>query len=172
MLEFNDIEKLIIEQAFFNAVAEDTKTKNPDNLRGRVDAMMERDYYENPMAGKSFDLKLLGQKVGTYSLTVSKGKPSKTETSLEIADRDEFMAWAEANGYVEKVADMDAIMEDFKADGVLPDGCKPVEITTPEVVGGIVTRSTVRVDQERVARALGPQLEPIVYALLEGGEDD
>lgn len=172
MVELNDVEKLIVEQAFLNAVAKDTRTKTPDNLRGRVDAMMEDAYYNNPMAGRSFDLKLFGEKVGTYSMTVSKGKPQQTDMTLEISDRDGFMAWAEENGYIERVADMEAILADFKEHGVIPEGCTPVEVITPEVVGGVVTRTTVKVDQERVARVLGPQLEPVVYALLGGGEDE
>lgn len=171
MIELSNVEKLIVKQAFFNAVADDLKTRDPDNLRGQVDEAMKDAYRDNPMAGKSYDLKLMGQKVGTYSLTVSKGKPQRVETTLQVEDRDEFMAWAEENGYVEKVADMDAIISDFARDGVIPNGCAPVETVIPEVVGGEITRTTVKVDEAEVARVLGPQLETMAYALLEGGID-
>lgn len=173
MVELSEVEKLIVKQAFVNAVGDDVSTKKPGNLRDRVDEQMKNAYLTSPIAGKSFDLKLMGQKVGTYSLTLSKGKPSRTEVSFEINDRDEFMAWAEENGYVEKVADMDAILADFEQDGIVPNGCTPIEIVTPAVVGGEITRTTVKVDAGEVARVLGPQLEPMAYALLEGvGDDD
>lgn len=171
MVEMTKVEELIVKQAFLNAVGEDLKTKDPDNLRGQVDQMMREAYEQNPMAGKSYDLKLLGQKVGTYSLTVSKDKPSREELTLEINDRAEFMAWAEENGYVEKVADMDAVLEDMRKGGVVPDGCTPAKVVIPGTVGGIVTRTTVKVDEGEVMRVLGHQLEPIAYALLGGVED-
>lgn len=171
MQEFTEIEELIVKQAILNAVASDTKTKNPDNLRGRVDAMMEENYYINPMAGRSFDLRLKGQKVGTYSLTVSKSEPQKVETSLEINDRQAFMQWAEENGFIDKTPNMDAIMKHFEMCGEVPEGCRPVEVVTPEVIGGVVTRTTVKVDSKEVARVMGHQLEPMVYAILESGQD-
>lgn len=171
MLELTNTEKLAIAQAFQKAVGGMTKTGDPSNLRGEVDAEMRERYMSDPMAGKSYDLKLLGQKVGTYYLTVSKGRPESRETTLEIKDRGEFMAWAEENGYVEMVADMEAIMSDFSTSGEIPAGCDVVEVVKPEVLGGEVTRTTLKVDEAEVARVLGPQLEPIAYALLEGGID-
>lgn len=164
--ELSDIERFIVKQAVLNAVADDVKTNVPDNLRGRLDSAMKASYYENPMAGKSYDLKLMGQKVGTYSLTVSKGKPSKVEQSFEVDDHMAFAEWAENMGFV--TVDMDAVMAHFKDTGEVPEGCSPVEVVTPEVVGGVVTRTTVRVDSAEVARVLGPMLEPVAYALLEG----
>lgn len=170
MIELSEVEKLIIKQAFVSAVGADVKTKDPNNLRGWLDATMEEQYYSNPLAGTSYDLKLLGQKVGTYTLTVSKGKPSKVETGIDVVDESEFVAWAEKRGYTKTVVDMDAIENAFRATGEVPDGCLPTQTVTPEVLGGKVTRSTIRVDSAEVARVLGPQLEPVVYALLEGGE--
>lgn len=172
MVELSNIEKLIVKQAFVSAVADDIKTKNPDNLRGQVDEMMKEAYYGSPMAGRSFDLRLMGEKVGTYSLTVSKGAPEKVERTFEVQDKQAFMEWAEENGYVEKVADMEAILADFRENGVVPEGCNPVEVIIPEVLGGAVTRTTVKVDSEKVARVLGPQLEAVAYALLEGVDYD
>lgn len=172
MVKLSNVEKLIIKQAFVNAVSNDVSTKNPDNLRGQLDATMKQAYYDNPLGGRSFDLRLMGRKVGTYSVTVSEGKPQEVSKSLEVKDRAQFMEWAEANGYVEKVADMDAILSDFRENGEIPDGCEPIEVVTPEVVGGVVTRSTMRVYPKKVAEALGPQLEAAAYALLEGVGDD
>ena len=146
------------------------KTKNPDNLRGRIDEAMKEAYYSNSMAGKSFDLKLLGTKVGTYSLTVSKGKPQETKRGFAVLDEAAFLAWAEDNGFV--AVDMDAVEKHFKETGEVPEGCEGTEYVIPEIDGGIVTRTTVKVDSKAVARVLGPQLEPVAYALLEWGFDE
>jgi len=170
MVELSDVEKLIVKQAFLNAVADDVSTKDDGNLRGRVDALMKEAYYESPMAPKSFDLKLLGQKVGTYSLTVSKGKPQKVTDTLEITDKEALRVWAIMNGCVS--VDMGAVVRHWEETGEVPDGCEPAQVIEPEVLGGNVTRTTVRVDEQEVARVLGPQLEPIVYALLEGGSNE
>lgn len=169
MVELSEVEKLIVKQAFLNAVADDVATRNPDNLRGRVDEMMKEAYYDSPMAAKSFDLKLLGEKVGTYSLTVSKGKPQQIIEDLNVDDYGRLMAWAAENGFIE--VDMDAVRSHFKACGEVPDGCSVNQSVIPEVVGGVVTRTTVKVDERTVARVLGPQLEPIAYALIEGEND-
>lgn len=169
MVELSEVEELIVKQAFLNAVASDTKTKTPDNLRGRVDEMMKESYYGNPMAGKSYDLKLMGRKVGTYSLTVSKPKPQEVETSLEVDDRNALYNWAVGEGFVQ--VDMDAILDHFKRSGEVPEGCRPIEVVKPEVVGGEITKTTVSVDQAEVMRVLGPQLETVTYMLLEGEHD-
>lgn len=168
MVELTDVEKLIVKQAIFNAIADDVKTKEPSNLRGRLDEAMKESYYGNPMAGKSYDLRLLGQKVGTYSLTVSKGKPQEVRRSFEVRDVEKFKAWAQENGFM--AIDMKAVESHFAATGEVPEGCAGTEVIVPEVVGGVVTRTTVKVDQAEVGRVLGPQIQPIVYALLERGE--
>lgn len=170
MVEMSDVEKLAVEQAFLNAVADDVKTKEPGNLRGRVDAQMIEGYYSNPMAGKSYDIKLFGRKVGTYSLTVSKGKPQEVTRTFEVDDFAAFYEWAENMGFMQ--VDMDAVKRHFDECGEVPDGCTPIKVVKPEVLGGTVTRTTVKVDQQEVMRVLGPQLEPIAYALLGGGEDE
>lgn len=166
MLELTNTEKLAVAQAFQKAVGDITKTGDPDNLRGEVDAEMKERYMSDPMAGKSYDVKLLGRKVGTYSITVSKGKPQKVTKTLDILDMQEFMEWAEREGFM--AVDMEAVMKHYRLSGEVPDGCEPVEEIEPEVLGGEITRTTLKIEPNEVARALGPQLEPIAYALLEG----
>jgi hypothetical protein len=170
MLELTDSEKLAIAQAFMNSIGKLVETKNPCNLRGRVDEQMKEMYRENPIAGRSYDVKVLGRKVGTYSLTVSKPKPKKVEKTLEVTDKNALFEWAVAEGFVD--IDMAAVTEHFKKCGEIPDGCEPLEVVTPEIVGGEITKTTLKIDPEEVARALGTQLEPMAYLLLEGGFDD
>lgn len=170
MLELTNTEKLAIAQAFQKAVGDMTKTGDPTNLRGRVDAEMKERYLGDPMAGRSYDVKLLGKKVGTYSITVSKGKPSKTVNALNVLDQQEFTEWAICNGFM--TVDMSAVLAYFNESGEVPEGCEPIQLVEPGTEGGEITRTTLKIEPESVARVLGPQLEPIAYALLEGGTDE
>lgn len=168
-MEFTDIERLAIAQAFQKAVGEMVSTKNPDNLRGRVDAQMKEVYESSPLAPKSFDVNVMGQKVGSYSLTVSKPREQTTETGLEITDIDLFSKWAMAEGCVK--IDMDKVERLFAKTGIVPDGCTPLTVVTPADEGGKVTRATLKVDPEKVSKALGPNIGEAVRGMLEGGED-
>lgn len=167
-LELNDAERLFIAQAFYAKVGAMVSTKDPDNLRGRV-AAGYTELYEQTGA-KSFDAKVCGQKVGTFSLTVSKPKDSATETQLAVTDADALLRWAVENGCA--YVDMKLAEEHFRQSGEVPDGCEVKEIVIPADEGGKVTRTTLRIDSELVARALGPQLETVSYALLEEGGSD
>lgn len=169
MVELSNTEKLAIAQAFQKAVGDMTKTGDETNLRGMVDAEMCERYRNDPMAGRRYDVRLLGKKVGTYTITVSKDKPQQVRKSLEVQDNAEFIEWAKREGFM--AVDMDAVINHFEKCGEVPDGCIPIEVITPEVIGGEVTRTTLKIEPEMVARVLGPQLEPIAYALLEGRND-
>ena len=147
-----------------------TKTKDPDNLRGRVDELMKEWYYSNPMAGKSFDVKLLGKKVGTYSLTVSKPTEQRTRLELNIDDKVVFRKWCEDNGFM--CIDMKAVEEHFEDSGEVPNGCKPVEVVIPADEGGIIERTALKVEPKLVADILGNNLAEATVALLEGGFDE
>lgn len=169
-MELNDVEKLAVAQAFVNTVGDMTKTKSQGNLRGRVDDMMKERYYDDPLGGKSFDVRVQGVKVGTYSLTVSKPTESQTKLELMVEDKDALAKWAEENGFM--MVDFAAVEGHFADTGCVPDGCKPIELVVPGDSGGIVTRTTLKVDAGSVAEALGPMLEPATRALLEGGFDE
>ena len=166
-MELSKMEKLAVCQAFIKSVGEKVETGNPRNLRGEVDREMIEAYEQ--LGCKSFDVKLLGRKVGTYTLTVSKPKPSKERVEYDVVDEDAFNRWAFENGYM--VVDSKRVLKDMERTGELPDGCEPITVVEAGYDGGEVTRTTLRVDTEQVARALGPQLEPVAQLLLEGGED-
>lgn len=170
VVELNDVEKLAVAQAFMNAVGKLTETKNVGNLRGRVDGMMKERFYEDPMAGKSYDVRLLGQKVGTYSLTVSKPKPSSERVEFEVKDPHALFDWAIREGCVN--VDMEAVMQRFKETAEVPDGCSPITVVVPSEPGGVVTRTTLKVDEAAVAERLGGMLGAAARMLLEGGTDD
>ena len=167
MLELTNIEKLAIAQALLNSIGDMTKTKCETNLRGLVDAEIKERYLNDSMAAKSYDVKVQGQKVGTMSLTISKPKPAVIEHTLNVKDSEQLLEWAIDNGFVD--VNMPAVIEYFRLNGDIPAGCYVEETIKPEVLGGEITKTTLKVDSEKVARALGAQLEPVIYRLLEGG---
>lgn len=166
-MELSNVEKLAVAQAFLKSVGEMVETGNPDNLRGKVDAEMKRLYETSTLAGSSFDVKLLGKKVGTYSLTISKPKESKERKELAVDDETCFTDWALEHGFF--TIDMRACEAYMRETGEVPDGCKVETVYEAGEVGGEVKRTTLRIDTEKVARALGPQLEPVAQLLLDGG---
>lgn len=169
-MELNPVEKLAILQALQNRIGDMVKTKDPDNLRGEVDAMMVDMYENNPLAGKSFDVKLFGQKVGTYSLSVSKGKPQTKRMDIDVRDVVEFRQWCADMGFLE--VNMKAVNDYVRTTGDVPEGCELLKVIEPEVIGGEVTRTSLKVQPEEVARVMGKNLGEFTELLLEGGLDD
>ena len=171
----NDKEKLIICQAIYSLVAERVATKNPDNLRGQVDAEYKRLYEET--GAKSFDAKLNGEKVGTYSLTISKPTDSKPKTDFVLVDAEAFKNWKDFGAVAHAYASEDVNMEDvaayhFGKTGELPPGCELQEYIVAGNPGGEIERSTLKIDTEKVSEVLGNGLQEAALLLLKGGDDD
>lgn len=174
-MDFSPIEKLAVAQALFKAVGEHVKTKDPGNLRGEVDALMAESYEKaraQGIAPKSFDIEINGTKVGTYSITAEKPVEEKHDVELEVEDAEAFEKWAVERGFARTQVDMASVRRYFDETGEVPDGSKPVSVIIPAVEGGGIKSTSLRVDPEKVARALGPQLEPVTYAFLEGEQWD
>ena len=173
-MELSRQERLFVAQAFYRAAGELVSTKDPCNLRGEADAFY-RDLYEQTGA-KSFDAKVNGMKVGTYSVKVTKAKPASTERRFKVSDPAALLPWvsdvdpAIAAEYVLQRAGDFAEWYAYQT-GELPDGCNFIEIGTPampeQYAGG-----SLRIDPQQVAEALGAQLLEAMQLLLEGGEDD
>lgn len=169
----SDTERLAVAQAVFKAMADEVSTKNPDGLRGRMDARL-LDAYEATGA-KSFDLKVDGKKVGTYSVVVSKARPEQVDTRVAVTDHRRLARWLARNldelaGYVARHGtDVAAFMLDEY--GELPDGCETYEVLAHEAEPERAERTTLRVDGQKVAEALRGRLPEAVAGLLEGGEN-
>ena len=168
----NDIERLTVAQAVYKAVADMVSTKDPDSLRSRADADMLANYER--MGMKSVDLRINGEKVGTYSVKVSKPTTSTTRTRLVVDDSEEAYRWAVRSATDEFedwcIANIDRFcqyaLDEF---GEVADGAHVVTEETdaqPERATGTV----LKVDPPKVAHALGVQLPYAVAGLLEGGE--
>ena len=168
----NSIERLAIEQAVYNAIGADLKTGVPDNLRGEVNGFY-LDMYERTGA-TGFEVRVNGQKVGTYGFAKVKGKPERTVTELRVTDADalradesdEFNDWLTAwlTDHLPELA-----VQYATETGELLDGMELVEVTTPAVPDGIRPNGTLRVKPEKVAAALGNALPATIAGLLEGG---
>lgn len=172
MSDYNPIERLAIEQAVYNAIGADLKTGVPDNLRGEVNGFY-LDMYERTGA-TGFEVRLNGQKVGTYGFAKVKGKPERTVTELRVTDvdalradeSDEFNDWLTAwlGAHLPELA-----VQYATETGELLDGMEYVTTTTPATPDGIRPNGTLRVRPEKVAAALGNALPATIAGLLEGG---
>lgn len=162
--DFTDIERLTIAQAVYKVAAEYVSTKNINSLRGHVDEEMIRAYELDGI--KSRDLRLNGEKVGTYSVRVSK---AKTESVLRETDHDAFVKWAGENPELCTLFALNqaAKLAQFALEtaGELPDGYEFQEVVTPERATG----TTLKVDVEKVAKAMSGELPSAVAGLLGGG---
>ena len=168
----NPIERLAVEQAVYNAIGADLKTGNPDNLRGEVNGFY-LDLYEQTGA-TGFEVRVNGQKVGTYGFAKVKGTPERTVTELRVTDHaamvadesDEFLEycsrWLESH--------LDEIAVQYCAEtGELLDGVEYVTETIPATPDTIRPNGTLRVRADKVAAALGNALPATIAGLLEGG---
>lgn len=164
-----DIEKLAIAQAVFKVVADQVSTKNPSSIRSQADNDL-MDMYEK-MGVKSIDLKVNGEKVGTYSVTMAKATPEKHKKSIRITDITKLDSWAESNPdeYNEwlPTAWEDFANYCFEQYGEVPDGCEVVDEVTPATKER-PKGTTLRVEPQKVATALKGELPEVVAGLLEG----
>lgn len=169
----NSIEQLAIEQAVYNAIGADLKTGVADNLRGQVNGFY-LDMYERTGA-TAFEVRLNGQKVGTYGFSKVKGQPERTVTELRVTDHaalmaddsDEFTDWL--GRYITDHMDELAIAYATET-GELLDGMEYVTETIPGTPDTIRPNGTLRVKPEKVAAALGNALPATIAGLLEGGK--
>ena len=165
------IARLAVAQAVYKAVAEEVSTKDPDSLRGRCDARLIEAYRSQGV--KSVDLRVNGEKVGTYTVSLSKPKPARRKAVIEVDDLDALSAFAKDNSG--ELRDfMGAWGHDYAQFcidmyGIVPDGCRAVVEETPAVEEE-VKGTTLRVDARKVAEALHGTLPARVLGLMEGAE--
>ena len=172
MSDLNPIERLAIEQAIYNQIGADLKTGRADNLRGEVNGFY-LDMYQRTGA-TAFEVRLNGQKVGTYGFNKVKGQPEREVTELRVTDHaammadesDDFMAWC--SQWLQDHMDELAVQYATET-GELLDGMEYVTETIPASPDGIRPNGTLRIRPEKVAAALGNALPATIAGLLEGG---
>jgi len=165
------IERLAIEQAVYKAIGADVATNDPDNLRGEVN----RHYYDlyEQTGATGFEVRVNGQKIGTYGFSKVRGQKAYTERIVTVTDvdalladeSDEFNDWLSAyvTGHIDELA-----VQYATETGELLDGMAVVEREHPATPDTIRPSGTLRVKPERVAAALGNAL-PVTIAGLLGG---
>ena len=172
MTDLSIIERLAIEQAVYNAIGADLKTGQPDNLRGEVNGFY-LDMYERTGA-TGFEVRVNGQKVGTYEFSKVKGQPERTVTELRVTDHaalladksDDFNRWLTEH----IITHIDELAIQYATEtGELLDGMEYVTTTTPATPDTIRPNGTLRVRADKVAAALGNRLPATIAGLLEGG---
>lgn len=165
----NDSERLAIAQAIYNHLGKLVSTKDPDSLRAQADREYKALYEQT--GAKSFDVRVNGEKVGTYSIKVSKAKPAEEYKDLFVTDKGELLNFIAAL----PMTFLDQFARDYykyfaewylTKFGELCDGCVVDTITTPATepayMGG-----TLKVNAEDVANAING-LDIGIYGLLEG----
>lgn len=169
--ELNDIERLTLAQALYKMAGELVDTKNPDSLRSMVDESFLRLYEET--GSRTFDVKLNGEVVGTYSLRFSKPKESEARYSFEVDDYEALAKWYEGvpvETILHYVAlDLNQFAEWYLADtGELPEGCVMEKVVTP-AIGKTYQGGTLKIDVEKVKEAVSGFLPSrYVFGLLGG----
>lgn len=159
MTELKPVEKLAIAQAVYKTVAGIVSTKEEDNLRDMCDQDAIANYLST--GAKSYDVRLMGEKVGTYSVRVNK---PKHDEKLKVVDMDAYVAWCMENACM--TTDDAQAERRFRETGELPDGCELEVTDTPETVAG----ATLKVDEAKVADALGDALPAVAAHALFGWE--
>ena len=168
----NPIERLAIEQAVYNAIGADLKTGVTDNLRGEVNGFYLDLYQRTGATG--FEVRVNGQKVGTYGFAKVKGQPERTVTEVRVTDADALRADEsdEFLDYVSRWIDShltELAVQYAQETGELLDGMEYVTETIPATPDSIRPNGTLRVRPEKVAAALGNALPATIAGLLEGG---
>ena len=162
--DFSPMEQLAIAQGLYKQIAGAVRTKDPDSLRASIDRQVIRDYLDSGI--KSRDLRLNGEKVGTYSVRVAK---PKTERVMSETDHEAFVKWAGENPEICTLFAISAgaKLAQFALDtaGELPDGY----VINHVVISEHATGTTLKVDVQKVAQAMGNELPSVVAGLL-GGE--
>ena len=87
----DDIQRFAVAQSLYKALAEQVKTGEPDNLRGRVDDMLRADNREK--GTDRYRLMVNGSEVGT--LTLRQGRET---TRLVVEDELAFVDWLFTGG--------------------------------------------------------------------------
>lgn len=180
MTKITESDRFVAAQALYSKLAPLIKTKNPDNLRGHVDAGYRAEWERT--GAKTFSLRFLGEKVGTYSISETKGTPDMVERRFEVADNTALDAWV--RGEDSRML-WDAYMTShrmefarwyFEQTGELPDGCTMAECVVKGEPGGqyIGGKVSGKFDADRVLELARDNrlFDGGSFPLLGGGEDD
>ena len=155
-MSYNDVQKLAIAQAFYNAAGKMVSTKDPDSLRSQVDEYFAEQYFET--GSKSFDVNLNGETVGTYTIKFSKPTQEQTVSELVIDDFVDLAKWSQQLSDEELRLIVESNLEwlanqVFKTTGEIPMGCH-VNRTVISAKGKEYAGGMLKVDAKKVVAQL------------------
>ena len=173
-MELTDIQKLAVFQAAMKVIGAETKTGVHENLRGRVDDELVREFGENGTDRRRITIG--GKSVGTLTITMTEPKEVR---EVAIENYRELIKWlTETDDGIDllwtficsrEVTSLLKCIEDvLVVDGIIPDGCVVRTHKEPPRVKGTVLRGCKPQD---IADALGdalPEVMTEVLALPEG----
>lgn len=168
----SDVERLVLAQAIYNAAGKLVSTKDPDSLRSEIDREYKKLY--DMTGSKSFDVKLRGQEVGTYSVKFSQAKPPETVQQFVVNDYEKLAKAVEELDISDYANFIYCNLQQFaefvlNETGEMLDGCEVKTIPTygrpKEYIGG-----SLRLDLHKVADVVRGELPQSFVAMLEGGE--
>ena len=163
-----DIETLTVLQALYNAIGEQIATNDPTNLRGRVNERYRALYEDTGATG--FEVRVGGEKVGTYGFSKRKGQPERTVSELQVVDDAAIVAWCDASEEYQRWVRQYATVLAAKQTGELPDGIEVVERTIPATPDTIRPNGTLRINRRTVERARDALAGGGLAGFLAGGE--
>ena len=160
----SDAEALALAQAMYKALGAIVSTRDPDSLRGRIDATM-RERFESEGIDR-MRLTINGTEVGRLSAKVSK---RTREVHTYINDGVAFSRWMQDNEDA-ATAFAEAHRTEFarwavENLGEVPDG---VIVEARDVPGGFAGTTLTGCTPERVRDALGADLPEAMAGLLAG----
>lgn len=138
------------------------------NLRTEADDALREAYLMEGTDRRRITIN--GEQVGTLSARFTKGVDGVVP---EIYDCEKLIEWLRTTDggwdtLQRLVYSMPCkVLEAATTDGELPDGCRMVERSEPPQWAG----TTLRVDSQKVARALAGELPEAVAGLLDGGDE-
>lgn len=169
-MKLNDMERLAVATALEKAckAVTDPRPRHGETLRTKADDSL-RELFASTGCDR-VRINIGGADVGTFSLTFTL---PKSGVELRVRDARELAEWLRCTDegldvtklIVNDIKVQAAILDAAKEYGFMPDGCYMAEVEEPARIKG----TTLRVDAEKVARALGDELPQAVAGLI-GGE--
>lgn len=162
-----ELSRLALMQAVYSALGSELSTRGgkngAPNVRTRANEYLTELYLTT--GADRVSLEVNGAKVGTFSLSFTK---PKDEVEPYVDDHRKFVEWLRTtDGGLDALTRLvngepQLVLKAATYDGELPDGCSTRRVVEPPRIKS----QTLRVDAEKVANALGGQLQGAVLEVL------
>lgn len=143
-------------QAEYQRLADVVSTKDPNSLRSALDDIAKMRYERDGI--KSYDVKVGGSKVGTYTVRATKEEPERKVTELTVEDPEEALRWLmedRTDAYYKRLCDaaVGIAIERMRETGELLDSACVSSKHIP-AIPSMFKNMVLKVDAEKVSKAL------------------